>query len=310
MKILVTGGAGFIGSHLVDRLIKEGHEVSIIDNLSSGKEVNLNPQAKFYKLDILSPSLKKVFFSEKRFDYVFHLAAQIDVRKSVENPVFDAEVNVLGSLNLLFLCLKKKPEKFIYASTGGAIYGEPDYLPADENHPIRPNCAYGISKHTVEHYLELFHTLYHLKYTIFRLPNVYGPRQDPNGEAGVVSIFIGKMLKNKTPFIFGDGNQLRDYLYVNDVVAANMVSLKKGDNRIYNLGSGKGTSVNELFKKLRKIIGFKKEPEYGAPRLGEIYRIYLSAEKAMRELSWQPKIELEKGLEKTISFFKSHSEYL
>lgn len=310
MKVLVTGGAGFIGSHLVDRLIKEGHEVSIIDNLSSGKEINLNPQAKFYKLDILSPSLQKVFSPEKRFDYIFHLAAQIDVRKSVEKPVFDAEVNVLGSLNLLSLCLKKKPEKFIYASTGGAIYGEPDYLPADEKHPIHPNCAYGISKHTVEHYLELFHTLYHLNYTIFRFPNVYGPRQDPNGEAGVVSIFIGKMLKNNTPSIFGDGNQLRDYLYVNDIVAANMVSLKKGDNRIYNLGSGKGTSVNELFKKLRRIIGFKKESEYSAPRLGEVNRIYLSAEKARRELSWQPKIELEKGLEKTVSFFKSHSEYL
>ncbi len=310
MKVLVTGGAGFIGSHLVDRLIKEGCAVSVVDNLSSGKEINLNPQAKFYKLDILSPSLKKVFSSKKRFAYIFHLAAQIDVRKSVKNPGFDAEVNILGSLNLLSLCLKKKPKKFIYASTGGAIYGEPDYLPADENHPIHPNCAYGVSKHTVEHYLELFHTLYHLKYTIFRLPNVYGPRQDPNGEAGVVSIFIGKMLKGKTPFIFGDGDQLRDYLYVDDVVAANMISLKKGDNRIYNLGSGRGTSVNELFKKLRKIIGFKKEPEHSTPRLGEVYRIYLSAERAKRELSWQPKIELEKGLEKTVSFFKSYPEYL
>jgi len=310
MKVLVTGGAGFIGSHLVDRLIKEGCAVSVVDNLSSGKKINLNPQAKFYKLDILSPSLKKVFSAKEKFDYVFHLAAQIDVRKSVKNPGFDAEVNILGSLNLLSLCLKKKPKKFIYASTGGAIYGEPDYLPADENHPLRPNCAYGVSKHTVEHYLELFHTLYHLNYTIFRLPNVYGPRQDPNGEAGVVSIFIGKMLKDKTPSIFGNGDQLRDYLCVDDIVAANMISLKKGDHRIYNLGSGRGTSVNELFKKLRKIIDFKKEPEYRAPRLGEVYRIYLSAERAKKELSWQPKIKLEEGLKKTVSFFKSHPEYL
>ncbi len=310
MKVLVTGGAGFIGSHLVDRLIKDGYDVSVVDNLSSGKEINLNPGAKFYKLDILSPSLKKLFSSKKKFDYIFHLAAQIDVRKSVENPVFDAEVNVLGSLKLLSLCLKKKPKKFIYASTGGAIYGEPDYLPADENHPIHPNCAYGVSKHTVEHYLELFRTLYHLKYTIFRFPNVYGPRQDPNGEAGVVSIFIGRMLKGKTPFIFGDGTQLRDYLYVDDIVEAMMISLRKGDNRIYNLGSVKGSSVNELFKKLRKIIGFKKGPNYSAPRLGEVNRIYLSAERAKKELSWQPEIELENGLAKTVSFFKSHPEYL
>ena len=312
MKILVTGGAGFIGSHLVDRLVKDGYDVSVVDDLSSGKEMNLNPRVKFYKLDILSPSLKKIFSAKKKFDYVFHLAAQIDVRKSVENPVFDAEVNVLGSLNLLSLCLKKKPKKFIYASTGGAIYGEPDYLPADENHPIHPNCAYGVSKHTVEHYLELFRTLYRLKYTIFRFPNVYGPRQDPNGEAGVVSIFIGRMLKGKTPFIFGDGTQLRDYLYVDDIIEAVMISLRKGDNRIYNLGSGKGSSVNELFKKLRKIIGFKKGAKYSAPRLGEVNRIYLSAERAKKELSWQSEIELEKGLAKTVSFFKglSRPEYL
>ena len=310
MRILVTGGAGFIGSHLVDRLIEEGYDVSVVDDLSSGKELNLNPRAKFYKLNILSPSLKNLFSQKKRFDYIFHLAAQIDVRKSVENPGFDAKVNILGSLNLLSLCLKNKPEKFIYSSTGGAVYGEPDYLPADENHPVHPNCAYGVSKHTVEHYLELFHILYGFKYTILRYPNVYGPRQDPNGEAGVVSIFIGKMLKDKIPSIFGDGNQIRDYIYVDDIVDANIISLKKGDNSIYNLGSGKGTSVNRLFKELREITGFKKKAKFTAPRLGEVYRIYLSAEKARRELDWQPKIKLEEGLKKTVSFFKTHQQYL
>ncbi|NOX98120.1 MAG: NAD-dependent epimerase/dehydratase family protein, partial [Nitrospirae bacterium] len=268
-KILVTGGAGFIGSNLVDRLIKEGHEVVIVDDLSTGLERNLNPEAKFYKMDIREEKLAEVFATEKP-DFVSHHAAQMDVRRSVREPMFDAAVNILGSLNIIENCRKHKVKKIIYISTGGAVYGEPDYLPVDEKHPIEPECQYGISKHTVEHYLHLYKLTYGLNYTVLRYPNVYGPRQNPHGEAGVNAIFIGKMLKNEVPTIFGDGKQLRDYVYVDDVVKANLLSLERGEGQIYNIGSGIGTSVNKIYQTLQGILGFQEAPKYASSRTGEI----------------------------------------
>jgi UDP-glucose 4-epimerase len=304
MKILVTGGAGFIGSHVVNAFIEDGHDVVIIDDLSTGRQSNLNPAAKFYQVDIRNPQVEEVFHDE-RPDVISHHAAQMDVRRSVADPLFDADVNILGSLKLIEYAKKYAIKKFIYISTGGAVYGEPEYLPCDENHPINPICQYGASKHTVEHYLYMYNVNYGLKYTVLRYPNVYGPRQDPHGEAGVVAIFCGKMLAGEQVTINGDGEQTRDYVYVGDCAKANvMVADENKATGIYNLGSGKGTSVNEIFAGLRDIIGYKLAPLYGPAKVGETRFIYLSAEKAARELGWIQTISLEEGLRKTVEYFR------
>jgi len=308
-KILVTGGAGFIGSNLVDRLIKEGLEVVIVDDLSTGLERNLNPEAKFYKMDIREEKLEEVFAAEKP-DFVSHHAAQMDVRRSVREPMFDAAVNILGSLNIIENCRKHKVKKIIYISTGGAVYGEPAYLPVDEKHPIKPECQYGISKHTVEHYLYLYGLTYGLHYTVLRYPNVYGPRQNPHGEAGVNAIFIGKMLKNEVPIIFGNGEQLRDYIYVDDVVKANLLSLEGGEGKIYNIGSGIGTSVNNIYQTLQGILGFEADPKYASSRTGEIKRVYLDSTKAQKELGWRQEISFKEGLRRTVDWFRSHPDWV
>ena len=246
MKVLVTGGAGFIGSHVVDTYIDQGFDVVVIDDLSTGRLSNLNPKAKLYKMDIRNPDVSKVF-EDERFDIVNHHAAQMDVRRSVAEPHFDADVNILGSLNLIECTIKHNVKRFIYISTGGAVYGEPEYLPCDEAHPINPICQYGVSKHTVEHYLFLYKINYGLKYTVLRYPNVYGPRQDPRGEAGVVAIFLGRMSLNQQVTINGDGEQRRDYVYVSDCAWANLLAItNENGSGIYNLGSNRGTSVNEL----------------------------------------------------------------
>ena len=302
-KILVTGGAGFIGSNVADRLIKLGHKVVIVDDLSSGFESNINPKATFHEMDIRDPKLREVFENE-RPEYVIHHAAQMDVRKSVEDPMFDADVNIKGGLHVIMLALEFKVRKFIYASTGGAVYGEPEYLPVDEKHPINAISQYGISKHTLEHYLFLYQSLYGLSYTVLRYPNVFGPRQNPHGEAGVNAIFIGMMLEGKTPKIFGDGEALRDYLYVGDIVDANVIALKDGDNAVFNLGWGRGISVNEIYRILQKLIGFEHPPIYDEARAGEIQRVYLDATKAKSELGWEPKVTYEEGLQKTIDWFR------
>jgi UDP-glucose 4-epimerase len=304
MKILVTGGAGFIGSHVVNAFIEDGHDVVIIDDLSTGRQSNLNPAAKFYQVDIRDPQVEEVFHDE-RPDVISHHAAQMDVRRSVADPLFDADVNILGSLKLIEYAKKYAIKKFIYISTGGAVYGEPEYLPCDENHPINPICQYGASKHTVEHYLYMYNVNYGLKYTVLRYPNVYGPRQDPHGEAGVVAIFCGKMLAGEQVTINGDGEQTRDYVYVGDCAKANvMVADENKATGIYNLGSGKGTSVNEIFAGLRDVIGYKLAPLYGPAKVGETRFIYLSAEKAARELGWIQTISLEEGLRKTVEYFR------
>lgn len=303
MNVLVTGGAGFIGSHIVDKLIEREHEVAIIDNLCHGSRENINPKAKFFEVDITDSKVEDIFRKEKP-NYVIHQAAQADVTDSVKNPVFDAQINILGAINLLECCRKFEVEKIVYASSGGAIYGEPKYLPLDEKHPIAPISPYGASKYTVEIYLNLYAELYHLNYTSLRYANVYGPRQDPYGEGGVIAIFSNKLLKDERPTIYGDGKQTRDFVYVSDVADANIVAMKGGDNEAFNIGTGKETSVNELFELLRDIGGKKIEPIYGVERKGEVKRSYVTYSKAKRGLHWQPEVTLSDGLKKTVEHFK------
>jgi UDP-glucose 4-epimerase len=303
MKILVTGGAGFIGSNVADGFIAEGHQVVIVDDLSTGFQENVHPRATFYNLDIRDSGLAEIFEKEKP-DLVDHHAAQIDVRKSLLDPMFDAQVNVLGSLNLIQQCVQYGVNKVIYASTGGAIYGEPDYLPADEEHPIRPLCQYGASKHSVEHYLYLYRHHYGLSYTVLRYPNVYGPRQDPHGEAGVVAIFTEALLREQRPTIFGDGSHTRDYVFVSDVVAANLLAMESGDGQVMNLGWGREISVSQIYAALKKHIAPHIDPLYAQERLGEIHRISLDSNKAQRELGWRPRVDLDEGIGRTVEYYR------
>ena len=305
MKILVTGGAGFIGSHVVDLFVSQGYEVVVVDNLSTGRVTNLNPAAKFYQTDIRSPEVAEIVARE-RPDFISHHAAQIDVRRSVADPLFDAEVNVLGSIRLVEAARQYGVQRFVYISTGGAVYGEPEYLPCDEAHPINPICPYGISKHTVEHYLFLAHYNYGLNYTVLRYPNVYGPRQDPHGEAGVVAIFCGRMLRQEPVTIYGDGLQERDFLYVGDCARANLLAVQQAQDGIYNLGTGRGANINELFDILREITHYPLRPGYGPAKVGETYKICLQAAKAARDLGWQPTLSLSEGLSQTVAYFQTH----
>ena len=303
MKILVTGGAGFIGSNLVDALISLGHDVVVADNLSSGLKKNLNPKAKFYQIDICDKKLSEVFEREKH-DIVDHHAAQIDVRKSNEDPIADAEANILGSLNLISNCVRHGVMKVVYASTGGAIYGDPQYLPADENHPINPISQYGVSKHTVEHYLHLYSIINGIEYVALRYSNVYGPRQNPYGEAGVVAIFAVQMLTGKQPTIFGPGDKTRDYTHVSDIVAANIIALDHGKNAIYNIGTGIETKDQEIFDNLAIVLGYKGKPIYAPLRPGEVYRIALECSKARKELGWSPRLSFREGIAQTADYYR------
>src|SRR6056297_234380 len=260
MQILVTGGAGFIGSNLVDGLIAKGHKVIVVDNLSTGKKKNLNKQAKFYQMDIRNEELKQVF-AANQITHVIHHAAQIDVQHSIKDPSFDAQNNILGTINLLENCRIYEVEKIIYASSA-AVYGEPEYLPLDEQHPVKAMSPYGISKHTPEHYIKMYSQLYNLKYTIFRYANAYGPRQDPKGEGGVVSIFVDQMLAQKRPHIFGDGKQTRDFIHVYDIVKANILALKSGDNSLLNISTANRDSVNDLVANLNQISDYEIKPIY------------------------------------------------
>jgi len=303
MKILVTGGAGFIGSNVVDTLVKEGHEVTVVDNLSTGKEENINPEVKFYNIDLLDIESLEFVFREFKPDVVNHHAAQIDVRKSVEDPAFDAETNIIGSINLFELSINYGVRRIIFSSTGGALYGELENLPASEDTPIEPLSPYGVAKYCAENYLNYFKRLYGVERVILRYANVYGPRQDQLGEAGVVAIFTGKTLKGEKPVIYGDGNQTRDYIYVEDVVEANILALN-GKEGFYNIGTGRETSVNELINVFSNVLGKEIKPEYVPPRKGEVYRISLDGEKAKRELGFTPKFTIEEGIRKTIEWYK------
>ncbi|ODS31185.1 MAG: UDP-glucose 4-epimerase [Candidatus Scalindua rubra] len=311
MKVLVTGGAGFIASHLVDSLISQGHDVVIIDNLSTGKRENVNSKAAFFEEDICNTeSLEKIFSKEKP-DIVNHHAAQIDLRKSVREPLYDAQINILGSLNLINLSNKYNVKKIIYISTGGAVYGEPKYLPVDEKHLINPQSQYGVSKHTVELYLFAFKQTHNLDYAVLRYPNVYGPRQDPHGEAGVVAIFTEQMLDGKQPTIFGDGTKTRDYVYVDDIIDANMNVMFKSvssHDEIYNIGWGKEIKDIEIFESVRDALGLYVKPIYDKKRQGEIDHICLDSTKAVKGLGWKPKVELQDGIRLTTNFYKERRQ--
>lgn len=304
MKILVTGGAGFIGSNVVDAYIEAGHDVAVLDNLSTGKKENLNPKAKFFEIDLRDKNLSSVI-AEFSPDIINHHAAQIDVRKSVTDPIYNAEVNDIGALNLLEAAVNNNVKKFVFASTGGAIYGEVEKKSgADEKHSQEPISPYAITKRTTELYLHAYHVNRGLKYTVLRYGNVYGPRQDPLGEAGVIAIFCGRMLEGKECTIYGDGKQLRDYVYVGDVAQANLLALESGDNQIYNIGTGKGTSVNELYATLKELLKFGKDAKYAPARAGELFRSVLSAKKIKRELGWKAKNSIKKGLKQTLKWYK------
>ena len=299
MRILVTGGAGYIVSHVAETLIGEGHAVAILHDLSSGQIANVPQGATLYQCDIRGPQLQDVF-DEVRPEIVSHHAAQISVRASIDEPRFDASVNVEGSLNVLEAAHNVGVRKILYASTGGALYGEPQYLPCNEEHPIEPMCHYGVSKYTMELYLGLYKRLYGMDYTILRYPNVYGPRQDPHGEAGVVAIFINQMLADKPVTIFGDGNQQRDFVYVGDIARASIAALTEGSGEIVNLGSNIGTSVNQVFDILAAVTDYKREPNYAPARLGEVYQIYLTGERAKKLLGWEPTVSMLEGLQATV----------
>ena len=305
MKILVTGGAGFIGSNIVDAFLDAGHEVAVLDNLSTGKRENLNPRAVFFEADLRDKKIDEIVSNFKP-EIICHCAAQIDVRKSVTDPVYNAEVNEIGTLNLLQSAVKNKVGKIVFSSTGGAIYGEVGKKNgADENYPQEPISPYAITKRSVEMYLYAYKVLYGLTYTVLRYGNVYGPRQDPLGEAGVIAIFCGKMLKGETPTIFGDGKQLRDYVFVSDVAAANLLALTGGDNQIYTVGTSHGVSVNELFSHLKDLLALKHDAVYAPPRQGELFRSVLSAKKIKKELGWKPKVSIKKGLKLTLKWYHS-----
>jgi len=305
MRILVTGGAGFIGSHIVDALVGSGHEVSVVDDLSTGRTENINPGARFRQVDIRAHGLGEVFDKE-RPEIVIHDAARANVRESLQNPLLYAEVNVVGSLNILECCRKYRVRKVIYASTGGAVYGEPKTLPVPEEHAVNPLDPYGASKHHVEHYLHLYRTNFGIDFTVLRYPNVYGPRQDPFGEAGVVAIFSRQMLHGENPVVNGTGEQERDFVFVSDVVAANLQSLVHGTGAIYNIGSGRGTSVNRIFELLAGLTGYSGEKQHASPKQGEVFRIFLDAGRANAELHWKPEVPLEDGLRLTVDYFKDH----
>ena len=304
MRILVTGGAGFIGSHIVDAYLQEGHDVTVIDNLSTGKKENLNPRAKFFKIDMCEEDVETIF-KQGGFDVINHHAAQIDVRKSVANPIFDARVNILGLINLLQNCIKYEVKHFIFASTGGAIYGEQETFPASESHPTHPLSPYGVAKLAGEHYLFFYKQIYGLNTTILRYANVYGPRQDPHGEAGVVAIFTQKFLTGEQPVINGDGMQTRDFVYVGDVAKANALALSHKGGGIFNIGTGKEITVKQLFRQLADIVGIKAEERYGPAKSGEQKRSVIDFTKANKILGWLPLVSFTEGLNSTVSYFKS-----
>lgn len=298
-RVLVTGGAGFIGSHLVEGLLGAGHEVAVVDDLSTGRRENVGDGLSFFQVDIRDGDELRRVFTDFRPQVVYHLAAQTSVRRSTQWPALDAAVNVVGSVNVLEASVRHGVRKVVYASSGGAVYGEPEYLPVTEDHPVRPLSPYGLSKYTVEGYLRLYGEMHGLRYSILRYPNVYGPRQDPYGEAGVVAIFSRCLLAGESPTVFGDGRQTRDYVYVSDVVSASLLCLDRGDGGIYNLGWGREVSVLELLGELRQVLGTDIPPRHDAPRPGEVRRICLDASRAASELGWQPRVPLSEGLRLT-----------
>lgn len=303
MRILVTGGAGFIGSHLVDAFLADGHSVAIVDNLSTGTRENINSAAHFYEADIRDADAVDAIFARERPEVLCHQAAQLDVRKSVADPAYDAEVNVVGTLRLLQAGREYDLRKVLFASTGGAIYGEADVIPTPEAYPAAPISPYGVAKLAVEHYLHYYQVIHGLPYVALRYANVYGPRQNPHGEAGVVAIFAERLLRGEPATINGDGRNSRDYVYVGDVVAANRRALTGDHTGPYNVGTGTETDVNTIFQQLNRLTEADAEERHGEPKAGEQRRSCLSWEKIARDLGWRPDVPLDAGLARTVEFF-------
>ncbi|MBD5796829.1 UDP-glucose 4-epimerase [Bacillus pseudomycoides] len=301
MKVLVTGGAGFIGSHIVEFLLENNIDTVVVDNLVTGHKYNIPSKVAFYHFDIRDPNIDKIFMVEKP-DFVIHQAAQVSVQESVKQPFYDCSENVMATVNILQACIKYNVKKIIYASTA-AVYGNPQYLPIDENHDLNPVSFYGLSKLTSEAYIQLFAKLYGLKYTILRYSNVYGARQNPDGEAGVISIFMDRLFKNDNPIIYGDGNQTRDFIFVKDVAHANFLAFRNADNQICNISSNQQISVNELLDTICNLMKIEDKRIYKEERPGDVIHSYLSNDKARKYLNWHPKFSLLQGLRETISFF-------
>jgi UDP-glucose 4-epimerase len=305
VRILVTGGAGFIGSHVVDAYIAAGHEVAVVDDLSTGREENVNPLAEFHRVDLRDRPAVDRAIAAFRPEVVNHHAAQSEVPKSVADPTFDAEVNILGGLNVLRSAVDNAVRKVIFISTGGALYGEPDVVPADEDHPVRPLSPYGTSKYAFEQYLGTFQRTFGLDYTVLRYANIYGPRQDFHAEEGrVIAIFASRMLAGKPVTIDGDGEQARDMLHVGDAAIANLAALDSGSRGTYHISTGIPVSINDLFRKLALLTDYRLAPNHGPRRKGDVYRIALDNSRAQRELGWQPRVNLEEGLSLTIDYFR------
>ncbi len=302
MRILVTGGAGFIASHIVDRLIELGHEVCIVDSMIHGKKANINKLASLKEIDIRDDKLIDTFL-EFRPEIVIHNAAQISVPKSIENPMEDASINILGSISVLEACRKVGVRKIIYPASA-AIFGQPIYLPIDEEHPLNMISGYGITKHTVEHYLKAYKSLYNIDYVVLRYSNVYGPRQDSTGEGGVISIFCEKIMRNTSPYIYGDGEQLRDFIYVKDIVRANIIAIESLENGIYNVCSSNKLSVNQLLNIVNEVAKKNIEPLYTDKREGDIENSYMTYEKIKNEIGWEPEYDIYQGLKETLKWFK------
>jgi UDP-glucose 4-epimerase len=302
MKALVTGGAGFIGSHIVDNLILNNIRAIIIDNLSTGKKENINPKAKFYQEDLSNFNKIEEIFEKEKPDYIFHLAAHISVKESFRNPIFDASQNIINTINLLELSVKYNIKHFIFSSTGGAIYGDNAEIPTKENSPTFPQNPYGCSKNAIEKYLIYYNKVHGLKFTCLRYSNVYGPRQNPEGEAGVIAIFFKKLFSNEKPTIFG-GIQTRDFVFVGDIARANILALQDNKSNIYNVSTEKETDIIEVFNKINKYFNNKIEPEYQELLKGEQKKSCLSFEKINQNLNWLPLTNLDEGLDKTYCWY-------
>ena len=305
MRILVTGGAGFIGSHVVDAYAAAGHEVAVLDNFSTGREDNVNQAAAVHRVDLRDQAQVDKAVASFRPELVNHHAAQSEVPKSVADPTYDAQVNIIGGLNLLKACVDHSVRKVIFSSTGGALYGEPDVVPADEDHPVRPLSPYGTSKFAFEQYLATFRRTFGLDFTVLRYANIYGARQDFHAEEGrVIAIFASRMLAGKPVTIDGTGEQSRDMLHVGDVATANLAVVEKGSGGTFHVSTGIAITVNELFRKLAALTGYSLPPNYGLARKGDVYRIALDNERARQRLGWEPRVNLEEGLSLTVDYFR------
>ena len=306
-KVLVTGGAGFIGSHVVDQCIAQGYQVIVVDNLATGRRENVHPEAIFVQMDIHAGTLKEVL-AEHQPDYVAHLAAQMNVTLSLKDPMRDATDNVLGTVNVLQQSVETGVKKLVFSSSSGVIYGEPTKLPVSEEDPTNPVSHYGVSKLAGEHYIRLYHHIYGLPFAVLRFANVYGPRQQPHGEAGVCSILAMRMLEGRRPVLYGFGDPLRDYVFVQDVAKSVLLAMEAGDGATMNIASGRGTSVRELFTIIKELTGFEEDPILEPLRPGEVTGIFASCERAGEVLGWRAETDLREGLRQTVDFFRARAQ--